>query len=189
MTATRRKAATIPKPKPKPKPPEIDLAELARSRGGRVLGVNMGAIGHDDGEMYSNTIVIPGWKPPTLNSTMRGTIRDRIRHGKSCRRVIAAAALGVARARTARRVTLSITFPNRRHLPDVDSFSKVVLDALVHAKMLLDDSYAFVEWMPPIYEIGDRLETAILLEDIPIKVLTSPKKPRKGRATAAGGAE
>ena len=57
-----------------------------------------------------------------------------------------------------------VTAPGR--LPDPDNLLKSLLDALVHAKLLVDDSAAWVELGEVRVERGGHRKTVVTLEDL-----------------------
>ena len=92
-------------------------------------------------------VVIPGWRPPSLNSLMRGNLRARMRIEKGCHRVVGQACReqGVPPATARRRVSLSIGLgPGQREF-DRDSPYKALFDSLVACKALVSDRVAGVE--------------------------------------------
>lgn len=113
-------------------------------------------------------VEIDGWHPPTLNSVMRGSIRTRIAAGKRCDHVIAAAlaVAGVPAAEGKRRVALSLGFPPGNSFVDVDAPWKALLDALVKAGALIDDSYRWCELAPIHQHRTTARHTLITLTDI-----------------------
>src|SRR4051812_23593183 len=72
----------------------------------------------------------------------------------------------IPRAVGKRRVSLLISLAPRRKSPDPDSWWKSLLDALVQAGALVDDSDDWCECGPVIYEHGTRSGMVITLEDI-----------------------
>lgn len=116
----------------------------------------------------AHRIEVPGWRPATVNE-----LTKRSRHWGAAarlkrrdRRVVAwhAALAGTPRATARRRVSLSIRQPRGR--PDPDGLWKSVLDALVAAGLLVDDSARYCEMGPAAVAPGP-LGTTIELEDLP----------------------
>jgi hypothetical protein len=60
-------------------------------------------------------------------------------------------------------VRATITAPFRR-LPDPDAPLKSLLDGLVTAGLIVDDSARWVEWSCPVFERGPKATTIILEE-------------------------
>ena len=156
--------------------------------GARSLGINLAVLGIDpkpqpDAKPGSYRIAIPGWHPPTLNVLMRGERRERIRLGKQCRSMVAAycSIAGVPEAKGRRRVTLELTLGPRQRWCDVDAHWKALLDALVDAGMIRDDSPRWCETRLSLD--GSRAAeraTLIVLEEVPD--LADSPGGRKGRA-------
>ena len=69
-------------------------------------------------------------------------------------------------ATTKRRVDLHITLGPRQREGDDDNWWKSVLDALVHAKMLIDDNRRWCEYGTPTFDRGPEKATVITLTDI-----------------------
>ena len=67
-----------------------------------------------------------------------------------------------------REVSLVVVFPSSRkgRLPDPDAYWKSLLDALVHARMLIDDSRAYVRTGSVEFERASERSTRIILEDL-----------------------
>ncbi len=109
------------------------------------------------------TFTIPGYLPPRLNEMLRMHWARRSRLQKEADQFVGCYGRGVPKAAGRRRV--SLTFHGGR--ADPDARLKIVLDALVHSRLLIDDSQ---EWCQ-IGEIrnagrrGDKA-TVVTLEDI-----------------------
>lgn len=112
-------------------------------------------------------VVIPGYRLPLLNELLRSHPIRRARLKREAAELVWGYALvaGVPRATGRRRVSLWVVAPWRR-LPDPDSADKALLDALVSAGLLVDDSAEWVERTEPVFVRGKRVETTITLEDL-----------------------
>lgn len=110
------------------------------------------------------TITIPNWRPSPLN-TLLGHWAKAHKHKKTDRNIVATYTNHLPKAETKRRVHLTIILGPSQRATDPDSPLKSLGDALVHAKMLKDDSYKWVEWAPVKFVKGD-MATIIQLEDI-----------------------
>ncbi len=73
---------------------------------------------------------------------------------------------GVPKASGKRVVSMHVVFPPRKRMPDVDSLWKSLLDSLVHAGLLVNDSAAWASMSPVAYSRGESLTTFITVEDI-----------------------
>lgn len=112
-----------------------------------------------------HTLMIAGWTPTPLNRLM-SHVRARIKRKQDDRVIVLAAALNadVPKAYFPRRVSVTVTAPGR--LPDPDNLLKSLLDALVHAKLLVDDSAAWCELAAVKVERGPVRKTVMQLEDL-----------------------
>lgn len=111
------------------------------------------------------TIVIPDWHPASLNQLLALHWAERNRLKSIDATMIRAYGLeaGVPEAQGRRRVTL--TLMSRRTRRDPDASWKSLLDGLVTAGFLIDDSDPFAELAPIRYATGPRT-TIIELEDL-----------------------
>lgn len=111
-------------------------------------------------------IIIPNFHPARLNQLI-GCYHWSKAHKlkKSDAKMIAAYSRHVEKAVGKRKVKLIVTMGPRMRCPDVDSFWKSTLDALVQCKLLVDDSPKWCEIMPVIYERGQAKGTIIRLYD------------------------
>ncbi len=116
-------------------------------------------------------IEIPQWHPAKLNQLVgcHWAVRSKLK--KRDWQIIALYASGYrSMATTAagkRRVSLVITLAPRQRGGDPDSYWKSLLDALVHAGLLVDDSPKWCELGPVEYRRGSEMATTIILEDLP----------------------
>lgn len=120
------------------------------------------------------TIVVPGWRPSSVNELFRGRRRDRIGRAKRDRIVIANAAAdavcrGVPLAGECerRRVTMTVRLGPGDRVLDVDSLWKSCLDGLVGVRLLAGDTPYLAEIAPVLWERGSELRTTIVLEPLP----------------------
>lgn len=113
-------------------------------------------------------LIIPNWRPALLNN-MKGHWSNAARLKKLDRKAVWAHSLEqkIPRATGKRRVSLHIVLPKNGKKSDYDAPWKSLLDALVHAGMLIDDAPDYVEqgeitysrdWYNPC--------TVIILEDL-----------------------
>ena len=65
-----------------------------------------------------------------------------------------------------RSVEMTITLGKGDRACDVDAYWKTVLDALVHAYALWNDSHKWCEIHPIKFERGEKLATRIVLRDV-----------------------
>ena len=85
---------------------------------------------------------------------------------KADRDLIALACRDAPEATGRRRVRLTVVLGPRQRAGDPDCYQKSLVDALVHAKMLVDDNRQGVEWAPAAFDRGDAPGMVIVLEDI-----------------------
>jgi hypothetical protein len=92
------------------------------------------------------TLRIPCWRPALINELLR-SVKDRIRRKKHDRSVVWAYAYQakIPPARGRRRVSLHVTLGRGMKRFDEDAWQKSGLDALKHAKLIVDDTTAGVE--------------------------------------------
>jgi hypothetical protein len=111
------------------------------------------------------TFEIPDWTPCPVNALMQ-RVATRIRRKKEARMLVVAYALNadIPKASSKRRVRLTITAPGR--LPDPDGVLKSMLDCLVAARLLVDDSGDWCELGQVKVERGPARMTCVQLEDL-----------------------
>ena len=111
-------------------------------------------------------ITIPRWHPATVNQLLR-SVKGRIRLKKTDRELIGwyARCARITRATGRRRVSLEITLGPRQRASDPDAYWKSLLDALVQAGLLIDDTRQHVELGSVEFNRGPEHQTVILLED------------------------
>lgn len=115
------------------------------------------------------TLRIPGWHPAPLNRIMHGHWSNGARLKKTDRQQIALACQvgGVPAAEGRRAVSLLLVLGKGQRACDPDAYQKSLLDGLVHAGALRNDSHNWVEWRNVRYARGDVMEAIITLEDVP----------------------
>lgn len=85
---------------------------------------------------------IPRWRPPLANR-WRGrhwSVAHKLRHETQETLAVYARLQRVPAASGPRKVALALALAPRQKQPDADAFDKLLLDALVGAGLLLDDS-------------------------------------------------
>lgn len=89
-----------------------------------------------------NTLTIPDWHPATVNRLYSGhwSKRARLKRGDAAMVWYYAKEQEIPLADGKRRVSLVLTFAKGQRCPDEDAHWKSTLDALVHARLLIDDS-------------------------------------------------
>ena len=110
------------------------------------------------------TIIIPNWHPTRLNLLL-GNKFAAARFKRSDREIVAHYCKGTPKALGKRLVGRTIVLGKGQHGADVDAYDKSLLDALVHAGMLKDDSRKWVEISPVQYDRG-AMQTILTLEDL-----------------------
>jgi hypothetical protein len=116
-----------------------------------------------------HTLRIENWHPVTLNQLVAWPWPMVRRRKKNDREIVGGEALArrVPRATGKRRVGLHLILGPRQRGCDVDAYHKSLLDALVAAGLLIDDSPRWCELAPVTYERATRRAAVITLEDIP----------------------
>jgi hypothetical protein len=128
----------------------LDMAEPRQPRQGTVLA-----------------FTIPDYRPPTPNVLFRATLRRRMVLERECKVFVKHYGANVTSATCKRRVSVVVTLTPRQRIPDVDADGwKVLLDALVAAGFLMNDSRKWCETVPWTYERGKRNQTLVILEDV-----------------------
>jgi Holliday junction resolvase RusA-like endonuclease len=116
----------------------------------------------------SYTLEIPRWRAALLNELMH-SVRDKIRLKKLDREMVCAYAWQAKfpPAVGKRRVSLHVTLGKGMRKFDVDAWQKSGLDAMKHAKLIVDDSTEFVEIGPLTFSRDPKAwGTRITLEDV-----------------------
>jgi hypothetical protein len=109
-------------------------------------------------------LVVPDFCPTPLHRLMRGRIRDRIRFSRRDRDLICfyAKEQGLPLATARRRVSIVITGTRA----DPDGLLKSLLDGLVHAGLLVDDSSRWLELGGLEVSVSGPRTTTVLMEDL-----------------------
>lgn len=118
--------------------------------------------------MSTHAFTIPGYLPPTLNVLIRSHWSARARKGRECKHLVLAYS-GIARTPQAtgkRRVSLAFVSRRGERAADHDARLKLLLDALVFAGLLVDDSPQWCELGRIESRAGAARETIVTLEDI-----------------------
>jgi len=112
-------------------------------------------------------VTIPNWHPATTNQLLQGHWSKGAKLKKNDAAIIAGYFTISPKAKQKRLLKLSIGLGYKQRGCDPDAYFKSLLDALVKAGMLVDDSPKWVELAPVEYYRTDALpETRITLEDI-----------------------
>lgn len=111
---------------------------------------------------------IADWMPTPLNRLLGAHWGTRARLKRHDRELISyeVQIQGVRSATGKRRVSVCITLPPRRRAVDPDAIWKVLLDSLVRAQLLVNDSARWCELGGVEFSRGEKLETVIRLEDV-----------------------
>ena len=131
----------------------------------------------------AHVLTIDGGHPARLNQwdgrhwSVRARLKRRDRETVGLYARLAAIPPAAGR----RRVSLRLTLAPRQRAGDPDSYWKSLLDALVHAGLLVDDNRQSVELGEVTFERGSIRRTAIVLEDV-------ASLPHRGDTKTAGGA-
>lgn len=112
------------------------------------------------------TIRIPDWHPPSLNKLL-GHWAERGRIKKTTTAIVTLYVMraGIPKAEIKRRVWIHMVMAPKQRCIDRDNAPKAVLDALVHAGALKNDSPKWVATEPITFSRGERAETFITVED------------------------
>jgi hypothetical protein len=114
------------------------------------------------------TLAVDGWLPPSLNVLLRmhWARRAKLKSGVYLLVWVLGREAGIPPATGKRRVSLRLTVVNRSHAMDPDNALKVLMDACVQAKFLVDDRAEFCELGRVEIVKGARKRTEIVLEDL-----------------------
>jgi hypothetical protein len=118
--------------------------------------------------MARYVLVIPRWQPPRKNQLMRGKLKTRMRLERVTRNIICGYCLlnRMPLAQGPREVRLTVVLGPGQRGGDPDSYMMALGDALVQAKMLIDDNRQYVRWAPTEYERGLERATRVELIDL-----------------------
>jgi hypothetical protein len=114
-------------------------------------------------------LIIPRWQPARINQ-FAGHHWSKMHRLKRVDKNLLCGYVAWARIPVAtgpREVSLTITLsPSQRREPDPDGVWKALLDGLVHAKMLIDDSRKWCKQGDVTFERGEQKATTITLRDL-----------------------
>ncbi len=112
---------------------------------------------------------IDRWQPATINQLLsrHPMTRSRLKRVDENMVVCHCLLYRIPPATGPREVSLLITLGPRQKGADPDSYWKSLLDALVKAKMLIDDNRQYVQCKTPEFERGPERATTITLRDLP----------------------
>lgn len=117
-----------------------------------------------------HAMFIPGWLPCSLNKLLGSHWAKAGRMKAADREQIAAAVkvYGIPVAQCKRRIDVTYILPPGKRASDPDSQYKSLLDALVHAGALRNDSHVWAEPRTPRVARGpaEAAGTLVLLEDL-----------------------
>jgi hypothetical protein len=119
-------------------------------------------------EKVTHTLVIPDWHPARLNELYAGHWGRRARLKRADRDLVGfyARLAAIPPATGRRRVSLVLTLAPRQRAGDPDAYWKSLLDALVHAGLLVGDNRQGVELGQVRFERGPGRQTTITLDDL-----------------------
>ena len=117
-----------------------------------------------------HVLEIPRWHPAKTNQLYRGHWSEKRKLKQFDKLIVSLLAKEqrIPSASGKRRVTLVVVLPPKARGGDVDAYAKSLLDALTHARLLVDDRKEYAELAPVQYERGTAFEwgSRILLEDL-----------------------
>jgi hypothetical protein len=115
-------------------------------------------------------LIIPNWHPTALNVLMGGHWATAYRHKMADMNLICCYCLKhrIPLAQGPRQVDLLITLKTggRQRGCDADAYWKSTLDALVHARMLIDDKRLYCKLGDVTFDRGLERATTITLTDL-----------------------
>ena len=136
--------------------------------------------------MARHVLVIPKWHPARINQWegRHWTVKARLK--KSDQEIVwtYSRLAGLPTAEGKRRVRLTIVLGPRQRGGDPDAYWKSLLDALVCAGQLVDDSRQWVTTCPVKYERSAERATRIELEDLPCPNEDATCRSRKSAMTS-----
>ena len=115
--------------------------------------------------MSIQKITIPMWRPPSLNQYIGKHWSIGYNLKNECKQLVLAYSRHIPQATTKRSVQMHVVLGKGMREHDADNTQKLILDGLVHAGMLVDDSPKWVEFLGVTYERGVH-QTIITLEDL-----------------------
>jgi Holliday junction resolvase RusA-like endonuclease len=120
--------------------------------------------------MAKYVIEIPDWHPTPLNKLLHAHWGTAAKLKRADREMVwvyvKAPGKSIPNDRVKRSVELTITLSPKQRACDGDAYWKTVLDALVKAHALWNDSPAWCELLPVRFERGERKATRIELRDL-----------------------
>lgn len=118
--------------------------------------------------MTVQRLTIHDWHPARLNELLSGHWAVRAKRKRQDREIIFAYARqqDIEQATSKRRVDLEITIKPRQRAGDPDAYWKSLLDALVHTRLLVNDSYLWVEMGSVTFLRAACKSTTIVLTDL-----------------------
>jgi hypothetical protein len=123
---------------------------------------------NNGGRIIIYRLIIPNWHPTRLNKLLTCHPKTAGRLKKADRNIVCGYALRdrfpIATGR--RRVDLHITLGPRQREGDEGNWWKSIEDALVHAKMLIDDNRRFYQRGDVTFERGPERATMIILTEL-----------------------
>jgi len=113
------------------------------------------------------TMEIPGWHPCALNKLVHSHHHRASSFKAKDREIVARACLvyAIPAAEARRSVEIHLVFAKGARACDPDAYWKSLLDALVHARALKNDSMDWVVCRPPAYSRGERQTSFITLQE------------------------
>lgn len=120
--------------------------------------------------MSRHVLTVPNWTPPRLNQ-VRGrhwSIEHRAKKQTAELLRLYAIYANIPPANCKRSAAIIVTLSSRQKQPDRDAYDKILLDALVRAGLLMDDSDRGLHGRLSVeFHAGGGKQTLIILEDIP----------------------
>lgn len=120
--------------------------------------------------LTTHCLVIPRWRPATTNELMSGRTWHKAARLKKRDREMVAAYARLAdippAGRTRRRVDVLVRNPKGERRKDPDAFWKSLLDALVQAELLADDSERWCVLGAVVQTLDGKARTEITLTDL-----------------------
>lgn len=113
-------------------------------------------------------LTIADWTPCRVNELLHGHWAKAHRLKRIDKNMVCGYAFHnrIPRATGPREVSLRVTLPSEARGKDEDAFWKSVLDACVHAGLLIDDRSEYCRVGPVEIVNGERRETRITLTDL-----------------------
>jgi hypothetical protein len=111
---------------------------------------------------------IERWQPTPLNKLINCHWATAARRKKADKNLIVGYCLKnrIPVATGSREVRITIILGPRQRACDPDAYGKTTLDALVHARMLIDDSRRWCRILPVEFERGEERGTVVELRDL-----------------------